>query len=57
MAVVAAGAVIGGVVGGWMLKRINEKLLRGFVVVIGAALDDRPIPAQGVTPPDRARKI
>jgi uncharacterized membrane protein YfcA len=38
VAVVAAGAIIGGVVGGWLLRRVNEKLLRGFVVVIGAAL-------------------
>jgi uncharacterized membrane protein YfcA len=36
--VVAAGAIVGGVVGGWMLKRVNEKLLRGAVVVIGLAL-------------------
>ncbi|HEX4183626.1 MAG TPA: sulfite exporter TauE/SafE family protein [Caulobacteraceae bacterium] len=36
--VVAAGAIVGGVVGGWLLKRVNEKLLRGFVVVIGLAL-------------------
>jgi hypothetical protein len=35
---VAAGAIVGGVVGGWMLKRVNEKLLRGAVVVIGLAL-------------------
>jgi uncharacterized protein len=38
VAVVAVGAIAGGVVGGWLLKRVNEKLLRGFVVVIGAAL-------------------
>jgi uncharacterized membrane protein YfcA len=36
--VVAVGAIIGGVLGSWMLKRVNEKLLRGFVVVIGVAL-------------------
>ena len=38
IAVVALGAIIGGVVGGWLLKRVNEKLLRGFVVVIGLVL-------------------
>ena len=38
VAVVAAGARVGGVIGGWLLKRVNEKLLRGFVVVVGLAL-------------------
>ena len=38
VAVVAAGAILGGVVGGWLLKRVNEKLLRGFVVVVGLLL-------------------
>jgi uncharacterized protein len=37
-AISCAGAVIGGVVGGLMLSRINEKALRIAVVVIGAAL-------------------
>ena len=36
--VVAAGAVVGGVLGGWLLKRVNETLLRGFVVIVGLAL-------------------
>jgi uncharacterized membrane protein YfcA len=36
--VVAVAAVAGGLIGGWMLQRINEKLLRGFIVAIGAAL-------------------
>ncbi len=34
----AAGAIIGGVVGGLLLQRINERLLRGLVIVIGVAL-------------------
>jgi len=38
IAVVAAGAVAGGFLGGWLLKRVNEKVLRGFVVVIGLVL-------------------
>lgn len=36
--VACAGAVIGGVAGGHMLQRINEKPLRAIVVVIGGAL-------------------
>ena len=36
--VVAAGAIAGGFLGGWMLKRVNEKVLRGVVVVVGLAL-------------------
>jgi uncharacterized membrane protein YfcA len=36
--VVAVGAIIGGILGGWMLRRANEKLLRGLVVVIGLLL-------------------
>ena len=35
---VCAGAVIGGVGGGLMLKRINEKILRLLVVLIGIVL-------------------
>jgi len=38
VAVVAAGAIVGGVVGSWMLRRVNEKILRGFVVLVGLAL-------------------
>ena len=38
VSVVAAGAIVGGVAGGWLLRRVNEKLLRGFVVVIGLVL-------------------
>jgi uncharacterized membrane protein YfcA len=37
-AIACAGAVIGGVVGGLMVTRVNEKALRGFVVLIGIAL-------------------
>ena len=36
--VLAVGAIIGGALGGWMLRRANEKLLRGCVVVIGLVL-------------------
>jgi uncharacterized membrane protein YfcA len=38
IAVVAAGAIVGGVIGSWMLKRVNETILRGAVVVIGLTL-------------------
>lgn len=37
-AIACAGAVIGGVVGGLMLNRVNEKALRVIVVLIGIAL-------------------
>jgi hypothetical protein len=36
--VLGAGAIAGGLVGAWMLKRINEKALRVGVVILGAAL-------------------
>jgi uncharacterized membrane protein YfcA len=36
--VACAGAVIGGIAGGLMLKRINEKILRLVVVLIGVVL-------------------
>jgi uncharacterized protein len=36
--IVAAGSIIGGQIGAWMLLRINVKLLRVFVVVIGVVL-------------------
>jgi uncharacterized membrane protein YfcA len=38
VAAVAAGAVGGGVVGSWMLRRVNETALRIVVVVIGLSL-------------------
>jgi hypothetical protein len=36
--VLGAGAVAGGLVGAWMLKRVNEKALRIGVVILGVAL-------------------
>jgi len=36
--VVCVAALIGGLIGAWMLQRVPEPLLRGGVVVIGAAL-------------------
>ncbi len=38
VAVVAVAAIGGGLGGTWLLKRVNEKLLRGFVVLVGLAL-------------------
>ena len=37
-AIVAVTAMAGGLLGAWLLKRVNEKLLRGFVVLVGIAL-------------------
>jgi hypothetical protein len=37
-AVVCAGAMLGGMTGALMLKRVNETALRGFVILIGVAL-------------------
>lgn len=37
-AVLGAGAVLGGLAGAWALHRVNERLLRGFVVLLGVAL-------------------
>ncbi len=37
-AVACGGAVLGGVAGGYALKRVNERILRAAVVVIGLAL-------------------
>jgi len=36
--VVCVAALIGGLIGAWMLQRVPERVLRGGVVVIGAAL-------------------
>jgi uncharacterized membrane protein YfcA len=36
--VLGAGAIVGGLVGAWMLHRVNEKLLRAAVVLLGLAL-------------------
>jgi uncharacterized membrane protein YfcA len=38
VAVVAAGAILGGWLGAMALKRVNEKIIRGFVVILGVAL-------------------
>jgi len=35
---VGVGAIIGGLLGAWMLKRVNEKWLRAGVVVLGVVL-------------------
>ena len=37
-AVVAVGAIAGGYLGAWLLLRVNDRLLRGLVVLIGVAL-------------------
>ena len=37
-AVVAAGSIIGGQIGAWLLLRVNVNLLRAFVVLIGLVL-------------------
>jgi len=37
-AVVAAGAIAGGSVGAWLLLCVNDRLLRGLIVLIGIAL-------------------
>jgi uncharacterized protein len=37
-AVVAVAAIFGGLAGAWVLKRVDERLLRGFVVLVGIAL-------------------
>jgi uncharacterized membrane protein YfcA len=37
-AVLAAGAVLGGLAGAWMLRRVNDRLLRIAIVCIGIAL-------------------
>lgn len=37
-AALSLGAIAGGLLGAWLLKRVNEKLLRAGVVVLGLAL-------------------
>jgi hypothetical protein len=37
-AIAAAGALLGGIAGGLMLRRVNERALRLLVVAIGIAL-------------------
>jgi uncharacterized membrane protein YfcA len=34
----AIGGIAGGFAGAWLLHRLPEKVLRGFVVVVGAVL-------------------
>jgi hypothetical protein len=38
VAVVAVGAMVGGYGGAWLLKRVDERLIRGFVIVLGLGL-------------------
>ncbi|HEX7688507.1 MAG TPA: sulfite exporter TauE/SafE family protein [Burkholderiaceae bacterium] len=37
-AVLGAGAILGGLAGAWALRRVNERLLRAAIVVLGLAL-------------------
>jgi uncharacterized membrane protein YfcA len=37
-AIAALGAIAGGIAGGLVLNRVNERALRVFVIVIGALL-------------------
>jgi uncharacterized membrane protein YfcA len=36
--ILSVGSAIGGWIGAWLLQRVNEKLLRLFVITVGAAL-------------------
>jgi len=38
VAVVSVGAMAGGWAGAWLLKRVDERLIRGFVIVLGLCL-------------------
>ena len=38
VAVLAVGAMVGGYGGAWLLKRVDERLIRGFVIVLGLGL-------------------
>jgi hypothetical protein len=38
VAVVCVGAIFGGLVGAHLLKRVDERLIRGFVIVLGLVL-------------------
>jgi uncharacterized membrane protein YfcA len=38
VAALAAGAMVGGYGGAWLLKLIDERLIRGFVIVLGLGL-------------------
>jgi uncharacterized membrane protein YfcA len=33
-----AGAIVGGQLGAWMMRRVNERWLRGIVIAIGLLL-------------------
>ncbi len=37
-AIVCAAAIIGGLTGAWLLQRVPERVLRGGIVIVGAAL-------------------
>jgi uncharacterized membrane protein YfcA len=37
-AIACVGAALGGVIGGHMVSRVNQKVLRGAAVLIGVAL-------------------
>ena len=37
-AVYSVGAILGGIIGGHMVRKVNERVLRLLVVVIGVAL-------------------
>jgi hypothetical protein len=32
------GGIVGGLLGGWLIHRLPEKIMRRFVVVVGATL-------------------
>jgi len=38
VAVVSVGAIAGGYAGAMLLKRVDERIIRGFVVLLGATL-------------------
>ncbi len=38
IAVICVGAILGGYLGARLLQRVNEKIIRGFVVVLGLCL-------------------
>ena len=42
-AVLGVGAIVGGLIGAWLLRRVNERALRIGVVVLGLALFAGPL--------------
>ena len=64
-AALCLGAIVGGLLGAWMLKRVNEKWLRAGVVVLGAAnlpkkpplLKDDRFAEKWFTSPDEVDKL